>query len=35
MGFGQWDHAALKGGGLVLRTWRDGRSVEVGDVEVT
>ena len=29
MGFGQWDHAALKGDALVLRTWRDGRSVEV------
>jgi hypothetical protein len=22
-----WDHAALKGHFLVLRTWRDGRSV--------
>ncbi len=29
MGFGQWDHAALKGGGLVLRVWRDGRNVEI------
>ena len=29
MGFGQWDHAALKGEALVLRTWRDGRSVEL------
>ncbi len=29
MGFGQWDHAALKGDALVLRMWRDGRSVEV------
>jgi branched-chain amino acid transport system substrate-binding protein len=29
MGFGQWDHAALKGDALVLRAWRDGRSVEV------
>lgn len=28
MGFGQWDHAALKGDYLVLREWRDGRSVE-------
>jgi branched-chain amino acid transport system substrate-binding protein len=27
MGFGVWDHAALKGHFLVLRTWRDGRSV--------
>lgn len=30
MGFGQWDHAALKGEFLVLRAWRDGRSVQVG-----
>lgn len=30
MGFGQWDHAALKGEYLVLRSWRGGRSVEVG-----
>jgi ABC-type branched-subunit amino acid transport system substrate-binding protein len=29
MGFGQWDHAALKGDALVLRAWRDGRSVEL------
>ncbi len=29
MGFGQWDHAALKGPALVLRSWRDGRSVEI------
>ena len=29
MGFGQWDHAALKGEYLVLRAWRGGRSVEV------
>lgn len=28
MGFGVWDHAALKGHFLVLRTWRDGRSVQ-------
>jgi branched-chain amino acid transport system substrate-binding protein len=28
MGFGQWDHAALKGEALVLRMWRDGRNVE-------
>jgi len=31
MGFGQWDHAALKGEALVLRMWRDGHSVEVDD----
>jgi ABC-type branched-subunit amino acid transport system substrate-binding protein len=30
MGFGDWDHAALKGEALVLRTWRGGRTVEVG-----
>ncbi len=30
MGFGHWDHAALKGGYLVLREWRDGRTVQVG-----
>ncbi len=29
MGFGTWDHAALKGSYLVLRTWRDGHSVQV------
>ena len=29
MGFGRWDHGALKGGYLVLREWRDGRSVEL------
>ena len=29
MGFGHWDHAALKGDALVLRCWRDGRTVEV------
>lgn len=29
MGFGQWDHAALKGDYLVLRAWRGGRTVEV------
>jgi ABC-type branched-subunit amino acid transport system substrate-binding protein len=29
MGFGAWDHAALKGHYLVLREWRDGRSVQV------
>ena len=30
MGFGHWDRAALKGGFLVLRQWRGGRS-EVAD----
>jgi ABC-type branched-subunit amino acid transport system substrate-binding protein len=30
MGFGDWDHAALKGEALVLRSWRGGRTVEVG-----
>jgi ABC-type branched-subunit amino acid transport system substrate-binding protein len=29
MGFGTWDHAALKGRYLVLREWKDGRSVQV------
>ena len=29
MGFGTWDHAALKGHYLVLREWKDGRSVQV------
>ena len=29
MGFGQWDHAALKGDMLVLRCWRDGHNVEL------
>jgi ABC-type branched-subunit amino acid transport system substrate-binding protein len=29
MGFGRWDHGALKGPYLVLREWRDGKSVEV------
>jgi hypothetical protein len=29
IGFGVWDHAALKGHYLVLREWRDGRSVQV------
>jgi branched-chain amino acid transport system substrate-binding protein len=28
LGFGRWDRAALKGRFLVLRTWRDGRSVQ-------
>jgi branched-chain amino acid transport system substrate-binding protein len=29
MGFGTWDHAALKGTYLVLRQWQGGRSVQV------
>jgi branched-chain amino acid transport system substrate-binding protein len=29
IGFGVWDHAALKGHYLVLRTWKDGHSVQV------
>jgi len=29
MGFGVWDHAALKGHFLVLREWKDGSSVQV------
>ena len=29
MGFGTYDHAALKGHYLVLREWKDGRSVQV------
>jgi len=29
MGFGVYDHAALKGGYLVLRAWRGGRSVQL------
>jgi branched-chain amino acid transport system substrate-binding protein len=29
MGFGQWDHGALKGDYLVLRSWKGGRTVEV------
>ncbi|HXQ75834.1 MAG TPA: ABC transporter substrate-binding protein [Acidimicrobiales bacterium] len=31
MGFGHWDHGALKGRYLVLRRWEDGRSVQVAD----
>jgi ABC-type branched-subunit amino acid transport system substrate-binding protein len=31
MGFGPWDHGALKGPYLVLRTWRDGKTVEHTD----
>jgi hypothetical protein len=29
MGFGTWDHGALKGGYLVLRAWRGGRTVQL------
>ena len=29
MGFGAWDHGALKGPYLVLRSWRDGKTVEL------
>jgi branched-chain amino acid transport system substrate-binding protein len=29
IGFGVWDHAALKGHYLVLREWRDGHSIQV------
>ena len=29
MGFGPWDRGALKGPYLVLRSWRDGRTVEL------
>ena len=29
MGFGPWDHAALKGSYLVLRQWKDGKTVEL------
>jgi ABC-type branched-subunit amino acid transport system substrate-binding protein len=30
MGFGRWKRCALEGGYLVLRQWRDGKSVKVG-----
>jgi ABC-type branched-subunit amino acid transport system substrate-binding protein len=30
MGFGSWDHGALKGPYLVLRAWREGHTVQVG-----
>jgi hypothetical protein len=30
MGFGQWDRGALKGPYLVLREWRDGKTVQYG-----
>jgi hypothetical protein len=29
MGFGAWDRGALKGEYLVLRSWRDGRTVQL------
>jgi hypothetical protein len=29
MGFGNQDHAALKPTALVLRSWRDGKTVEL------
>jgi branched-chain amino acid transport system substrate-binding protein len=29
MGFGHWDHGALKGPYLVLREWRDGKTMEI------
>ena len=29
MGFGVYEHAALKGPYLVLREWKDGRSVQI------
>ena len=29
MGFGVWDHAALKGPFLVLRGWRAGETVQL------
>jgi hypothetical protein len=29
MGFGHYDHAALKGDYLVLREWKDGRSIQI------
>jgi len=29
MGFGHFDHAALKGEYLVLREWRNGETVQV------
>jgi ABC-type branched-subunit amino acid transport system substrate-binding protein len=32
MGFGHFDHAALKGHYLVLREWKDGKSIQVGPV---
>jgi branched-chain amino acid transport system substrate-binding protein len=31
MGFGNWDHAALKGNYLVLRRWEGGRSVQLDE----
>jgi hypothetical protein len=29
MGFGVWEHAALKGRYLVFREWKDGKTVQV------
>ena len=31
MGFGNFDHAALKGRYLVLREWRDGKTVQISE----
>jgi branched-chain amino acid transport system substrate-binding protein len=31
MGFGTYDHGALKGRYLVLRQWLDGKTVQVAD----
>jgi len=31
MGFGVYDHGALKGRYLVLREWRDGTTVQIED----
>jgi ABC-type branched-subunit amino acid transport system substrate-binding protein len=31
MGFGHWDHGALKGQYLVLRRWKDGKSVQLDE----
>jgi ABC-type branched-subunit amino acid transport system substrate-binding protein len=31
MGFGHWDRAALKGRYLVLRSWQDGKTVQVAE----
>jgi len=35
MGFGNYDHGALKGRYLVLRRWHDGRTLQVEDLERT
>jgi branched-chain amino acid transport system substrate-binding protein len=34
MGFGNWDHGALKGRYLVLRSWRGGKTVELTDQDL-